>query len=261
MPRRGWLQSYGLAVNRVHTGRTAIEFSGSVDQAQQAFHTMIHKFVIGGASHWANVSEPRIPASLAVLIGGVASLNDFKPRPNVVKGPAAKWDPARHRFFPQLTATSSSGTVFLVGPGDAATLYDTPNSFNSHFATGQTVYDGTGVTIGIAGTTPINDGGNFFFTATSSVFRPLPAPLPSMTAIQATLIRTPTRPRRCWIRKCPAAWRLMRASFITRPAIQLSSLAFSWRSIGPLTITMSTFLMSVIAPASRNSEQPAISRC
>jgi hypothetical protein len=158
-----WLQSYGLTVTRVHTGRTAVEFSGTVAQAQQAFHTAIHKFVIGGTEHWANISEPQIPAALATLIGGVAALNDFRPRPNFVKGPVAKWNPALHRFSPDLTTSSGSETVLLVGPGDAATIYDTPNSFNSRFSAGQTAYDGTGITIGVAGTTLLNDAGRDFY--------------------------------------------------------------------------------------------------
>ncbi len=49
------------------------------------------------------------------------------------------------------TGSASAGYSLYLVPGDAATIYDTPNStFNANFTTG-TSYDGTGVTIGIGG--------------------------------------------------------------------------------------------------------------
>ncbi len=156
-----WLQGHGLTVAGVNKGRTAIEFSGTIGQLQQTFQTSIHRFSIGGTEHLANVSDPEIPAAFAQVVGGVASLNDFKPRANVVKGPLARWNPALNRFTPELTVGSSSGQYLFVSPGDAATIYNTPNSLNTRLASGQTSYDGTGVTIGIAGTTPLDSTGYY----------------------------------------------------------------------------------------------------
>ena len=158
-----WLRSHGFTVAGVNKGRTAVEFSGTVDQLQQTFQTAIHRFNIEGAEHWANVTDPLIPATLAPVIGGVAALNDFKPAPSLVKGPSARWDPQLHRFSPELTGTISGAQYLFVGPGDAATIYNTPNSLNTHFPSGQTTYDGTGVTIGIAGTTLLYDSGFTFY--------------------------------------------------------------------------------------------------
>jgi subtilase family serine protease len=159
---RQWLQSHGFTVAGVNKGRTAIEFSGTVGQLQQAFQTTIHRYNVGGAEHWANVSDPQVPAALAPVVGGVAALNDFKPMPYLVKGPPVRWDQKLHRFAPELTGTSSGTQVLLVGPGDAATIYNTPNSLNTHLASGQSIYDGTGVTIGIAGTTQLDTGVIFY---------------------------------------------------------------------------------------------------
>jgi subtilase family serine protease len=151
-----WLQGQGFTVNQVNKGRTAIEFSGTIGQLQQAFHTTIHRYLIGGAEHLANASDPRIPAALSQVVAGVASLNDFKPRAHVVKGPKGRWSPELQRFTPELTITSGGGDVLLVGPGDAATIYDAPDSLNARLASGQAQYDGTGVTIGVAGDTWLN---------------------------------------------------------------------------------------------------------
>jgi hypothetical protein len=153
---RGWLQKQGFAVDKVNKGRTAVEFSGTVGQLQQAFHTTIHRYVIRGVEHLANVSDPEIPAALAQMVGGVANLNDFKPHPGVVRGPEGRWNPKQHRFAPELTITNSGNPYLYVGPGDAATIYDAPDSFNTRFASSQTPYDGTGVTIGVVGNTDVN---------------------------------------------------------------------------------------------------------
>jgi len=154
-----WLTQQGFAVAKVNKGRTAIEFSGTVGQLQQAFHTSIHHFVIDGANHWANTSDPSIPANLAPLVAGVASLNDFKPEPQFVTRQQAKGNPAPNSPAPDLTIVANSLGYLFVGPGDAATIYDSPNVQNANLKSGQAQYDGTGITIGIVGDTFMGDGG------------------------------------------------------------------------------------------------------
>jgi len=148
-----WLQSHGFQIAQVSKGRTVIEFSGTAAQVQEALHTSIHKYAVSGEEHWANASDPQIPAALTLVVGGVTSLSDFKPIANVAKGSSGRWDPNLERFVPDLTGTISGQEYLFLGPGDAATIYNTPNSLNIHLASGQSTYDGTGVTIGIAGTT------------------------------------------------------------------------------------------------------------
>jgi len=72
-----WLESQGFVVDSVAKGRGVIEFSGSAGQVQQAFHTAIHKYVVNGRAHWANASDPEIPAALAPAVAGIARLNNF----------------------------------------------------------------------------------------------------------------------------------------------------------------------------------------
>jgi len=75
-----WLQSHGFEVGTTR-GRTALEFSGSAIQVQEAFHTTIHKHIVNGEQHWANSSDPQIPTALTPAVAGVASLNNFPRKP------------------------------------------------------------------------------------------------------------------------------------------------------------------------------------
>ncbi|MFL6302489.1 MAG: Ig-like domain repeat protein [Candidatus Sulfotelmatobacter sp.] len=145
-----WLDGQGLAVSKVAKSNMAIEFSGSVNQLETAFHTQIHRLVIHGQEHVANISDPMIPSALAQVVAGVSPLNDFYPRPQAIHGPGGRWNATDKRFDPELTVSISGSKYLFVGPGDAATIYDAPTSLNTRRASGQATYDGTGVTIGIA---------------------------------------------------------------------------------------------------------------
>ena len=78
----GWLQKHGFQINRVSAGRSVIEFSGVESQVEQAFHTQLHKYLVNGQPHWANASDPAIPAALAPVVVGVWSLHSFRKQPN-----------------------------------------------------------------------------------------------------------------------------------------------------------------------------------
>src|ERR1700693_5306377 len=45
-----WLASHGFQVASVSKGRVVIEFSGTVGQVQEAFHTAIHPYVVNSES-------------------------------------------------------------------------------------------------------------------------------------------------------------------------------------------------------------------
>src|SRR5713226_3203475 len=79
----GWLQSRGFQVNRVAHGRSVIEFSGVEAQVETALHTQIHKYLVNGEEHWANASDPQMPAALAPAVAGVWSLHDFRKQPKI----------------------------------------------------------------------------------------------------------------------------------------------------------------------------------
>ena len=83
----GWLESHGFKIEKVPAARNEIEFSGTVGQAASTFHTAIDNFSASGEVHFANVGDPQIPAALAPVIAGVGPLNDFHPKPMLVRGP------------------------------------------------------------------------------------------------------------------------------------------------------------------------------
>ena len=67
-----WLQSHGFQVDNVANGRNVIQFSGNAGQVQSAFHTAIHNYTINSKQHWANASDPSIPAALTPAVAGIA---------------------------------------------------------------------------------------------------------------------------------------------------------------------------------------------
>jgi len=116
----GWLESQGFVINRVYPNRMLIDISGTVGAVAQAFRTPIGRLNVGGEMHVANMSDPQIPAALAPVIKGFASLNDFKPEP-------------MYRVAPQYTfagcASSSSvptepGTCYAITPQDTEAIYN-----------------------------------------------------------------------------------------------------------------------------------------
>jgi hypothetical protein len=162
-----WLQSHGLTVETISKGRTNIAFSGTVSQVEEAFHTSIHSFqTAGGRQFFSNTTDPQIPSALAGVVKGVAHLNTIQPRPQFVPGSAGKFNPESSRLEPvsavsaneaRPNLTTGSGTSYFlyIVPGDAATIYDTPNSYNANFSSG-TSYTGAGVKIGIGGDATIS---------------------------------------------------------------------------------------------------------
>jgi trimeric autotransporter adhesin len=150
----GWLRGAGFSVNKIHSGRMAIEFSGNAGQVESAFHTTLHRYVVNGEQHFANASDPEIPAALAAVVGGI-TLNNFAPRPLNKSAGRALLDPVTHRATPlyndpaQNTVGCLDNYCFAVVPGDFATIYDTKPLLESGI-------DGAGVTIGIVGDVAID---------------------------------------------------------------------------------------------------------
>ncbi|AXC15146.1 putative periplasmic aspartyl protease [Acidisarcina polymorpha] len=146
-----WLESEGFKVNGVNKAKTIIEFSGSMGQIETAFHTQIHNVEVNGEKHLTNLSDPQIPTALAPVVVGISHLNNFFPKSQHTPPTHATYDAKSKKYVPQLTAGDANSGYFLyVGPSDAATIYDTPSKLNSNFS-GGTTYDGSGVTIGVAG--------------------------------------------------------------------------------------------------------------
>ena len=106
-----WLESRGFAVNQVYGSGMVIDFSGSAAQVRQALRTEIHRLSVNGEEHYANMSDPQIPAAFAPAVAGIVSLHNFSPRPmNKPRG--------------EYTFTSGGSTLQAVVPADLATIYN-----------------------------------------------------------------------------------------------------------------------------------------
>lgn len=116
-----WLRSHGLRVDNVTRGRELIEFSGTVAQVQEAFHTEIHKFVVNGEEYWANSKDPEIPTALTPVVAGVATLHNFPKKPQIRV--AEKRIPAHLQPGPPPQVTFQNG-MHALGPGDFEVIYN-----------------------------------------------------------------------------------------------------------------------------------------
>ena len=95
-----WLSANGFAVNTVYTNNMVIDFSGTAAQIRSAFRTDIHRLQVNGVAHYANVSDPQIPAALAPVVVGIASLHDFRPVAQFVRPPESPQFEFRGRITP-----------------------------------------------------------------------------------------------------------------------------------------------------------------
>jgi Pro-kumamolisin, activation domain/Bacterial Ig-like domain (group 3) len=140
-----WLQTHGFQVAKVSKGKIAIEFSGTAAQVKEAFRTEIHKYVVNGEQHWANASDPQIPAALEPVVHGIASLHNFRPKPmHHVAGAFTKSRETGEVQSAQPEFATPGGN-FGIGPADFAKIYNVPAAF-----------DGTGKSIAIIGVSNVN---------------------------------------------------------------------------------------------------------
>ncbi len=137
-----WMHSQGFKVNKISRAKSVIEFGGSVAQIQTAFNTSIHKYVVGGETHYANATNPSIPAALAPVVNGVVRLNDFRPKAQAKFMGSATYNPVTHKAktLPNWTYSNTEGETFFVAPADFAVQYDTtPLTTAGTTGTGQTI--------------------------------------------------------------------------------------------------------------------------
>ena len=131
-----WLESQGFKVQRVARSRTWIEFSGMAGQVENAFHTRIDRYLENGTLHYANSTNPSIPAALANVVLGVRGLNNFRLKPrNKLRGAAPRND-------------TGSGQ-HQIAPDDFSTIYDVAPLYSAGV-------DGTGQKLVVVGQTDIN---------------------------------------------------------------------------------------------------------
>ena len=155
-----WLQSQGFAVTAVSNSRNEISFDGTVSQIEVVFQTEMHNYLVNGEIHFANATDPSVPAALAGSVLAIGHLHDFAPKPRI-------------KARPHLTSYVS-GNHYMT-PGDFATIYDVTALYNAGS-------DGTGQKIAIIGQSSVNTSDLNNFRGAAG----LPASTPQMVVVPAT---------------------------------------------------------------------------
>ena len=127
-----WLRDQGLTVVSVARARNSVAFRGDAAQVESAFGIKIHHYQLKGARHFANASEPTIPAGFAAVVGSIRGLHDFR-----FKSP--------RRIVTHYT--SSRGSHYLA-PDDVAMIYNIRSLYGAGV-------DGSGQKLAIVGQTQI----------------------------------------------------------------------------------------------------------
>jgi uncharacterized protein (TIGR03437 family) len=128
-----WLTSEGLSVDRLGRGRNWIAFSGPAARVSKALHTSVHRFLVNGETHYANISEPSVPEAIAGMVDGVLGLNDFSLK----------------SFARPVTPDLNLGTSHFLAPEDFSTIYNIRPLYQAGF-------DGTGQGIAVVGDSDVS---------------------------------------------------------------------------------------------------------
>lgn len=114
-----WLQSNNLTIDYSARGRNWISFNGSARDIELAFGTEIHRYRVDSEIHYANSTDPTIPAELADVVLGVLGLDDFKMKSSAARHRTST--DAYHLGNPEYTFSNGSHAL---EPDDLATIYD-----------------------------------------------------------------------------------------------------------------------------------------
>jgi len=132
---RAWLESQGFRIDAVARGGTFVRFDATAAQVRNAFGTEIHYYTVNGVKHYANSSEPSLPANLAPLVQAVGGMNDFTPHPN-----HAQVSTRKGTLKPNYSFSTGDGDINTLAPADLATIYDIgPLQTAVNYGVGQTV--------------------------------------------------------------------------------------------------------------------------
>ncbi len=140
---KAWLASQRLTVVGVARARNWIAVSGTAGAVEQAFGTPIDRYLVNGELHYANATNPSIPAALQGVVSAIRGLTDFRLRPAVRSRARA----IAHAVTPQYNSLSLCGG-HCVGPDDLAVIYNITPLFDAGL-------DGSGQTVAVVGQSDI----------------------------------------------------------------------------------------------------------
>ena len=124
----GWLAAHGFGVNGVTADGMNIRFSGTAGQIKAAFQTSIHNLLHNKETHFANVTEPKLPKAFAPVVAGI-TLHNFFPKPmgrsiGLVKQNAASGAWSRTGQSPNFILPTPYNKFQAIGPNDFTKIYD-----------------------------------------------------------------------------------------------------------------------------------------
>jgi trimeric autotransporter adhesin len=146
-----WLTGHGFSVAGSLPGKQVIEFSGNVGQFRSAFHAQIHRYQVNGESHFANATDPEIPAAIAPVVGGFVSLNNFHAKNQAKLLGKAQYDRTTDRAIGDWTLATEPVPSFVLAPPDFAVEYDLNPLYSA-----STPVNGSGQTIAIINDSNVN---------------------------------------------------------------------------------------------------------
>ena len=118
-----WLQSQHLAIVAVARGRNWIAARGTAANVATAFGTRLHHYRVDGELHFANATEPSLPASLEGVVKAIHGLHDFRMKPRLR---AANLQSRSQR--PAYTTIAGS---HYVGANDVTAIYNIQPLYSS----------------------------------------------------------------------------------------------------------------------------------
>jgi uncharacterized protein (TIGR03437 family) len=116
-----WLQSNSLKVDYPARGRNWIAFSGTARNMELAFGAEIHRYRVGGETHFANSTDPSLPSDLADVVLAVRGLDDFRMKPPAIRTKASSDALRSVSGHPEYTFSNGNHAL---APDDLAVIYD-----------------------------------------------------------------------------------------------------------------------------------------
>jgi subtilase family serine protease len=152
-----WLTAHGFTVEKVSKGNNVILFAGTSAQVKEALHTTLHQYKVRDEFHYANASNPMVPAALAPVISGFYGLNDMKPKPMHTKAKVAQvkrsangWNVAKVKSVENGSSGNAKSDFewtdplfgsswHLLAPADFATIYNVTPLYKTLDGSDQTI--------------------------------------------------------------------------------------------------------------------------
>jgi Pro-kumamolisin, activation domain len=146
----GYLRAEGFTVNHVGKSGMFVDFTGTVGQVQQSFHTEIHNLRLAtGEERYSAVQDAQLPEALAPLVAGFVSLSNISSHPLLSRLMPRVQEPGGSGARIAAHPDDTEGGEYWVGAQDFYTIYNE----NPLLAGG---VNGSGVTIALLEETDIN---------------------------------------------------------------------------------------------------------